>query len=163
MELRMDLAKLSEAEFLSATKNTEVSTFALGFDLAGQGLVLKMRFRSRLTLSLYIPAANAIQVFEGLHENAKRFGWDAVQPREELTLTDADWDAKRALKSAAIARINVFPDAVLMAATLGGDLYQAFRLRPGHALQIAEEILRARDEGALHDLRTQGPTTPTKQ
>jgi hypothetical protein len=120
----------------------------------------KLHFKKAPPFLFQFQPPFAIDLATRLHQTAKEKGWTAVEPREKPVLTDDDWAMRLPPESRAVVtagRVVGLDDSVVLALQFGRDLVKCVRVRSGHTTYFSEEILEARDDKILRDIRTEAP------
>ncbi|MCO5071146.1 MAG: hypothetical protein M9944_08070 [Rhizobiaceae bacterium] len=125
-------------ELARFTSNRQVVGFFMGVDTGKFGVVLKLKYEDQTT-STHFLHTQMIQHFVKATQHAVRVHrWDTKGSNDAPALVDEDWDAKS--HTAEVYRAHAFPTTLVMAFSIGPNLYQGFQMPP-HLAAYLEWLL----------------------
>lgn len=142
-------------ELVRATQNTRVRGVSIGLDEQGRAAVMKFSFNVRPMATFCFAPPIVLLLAEKIADVAKIKSWAPIEPKEQPTFTDDDWNC--ADKNVLRWRVEVFDDALIAALQISEQEVQVVRFRPGHAAWIAQRLLDSETRARLRDIRDDSP------
>jgi hypothetical protein len=150
---------IPRAELIKLGNVNRLKAAGIAFDRPEIGMLLKVQFQNGRVETCLVPATNAVLFAEHIDKAARLRGWRAMAPAA-LEITDADWANIAAHPDGGNVtggHVVALEDAIILVLGFRTNLGLCLRVGRNHAAWFADQVLRARDQGLLRDIRGDVP------
>jgi hypothetical protein len=142
---------LNAEQVIARATEAVVVGYALGVDVQGLNVVIKFKLIDGRKKTYAIPSLGLHELCVGVLGAAVAHQWRPGPPNKSPKITADDWDERKSLMIPTNARPWAFQNTFVLEFVLK-DKSILHAMAPGHAIEMAEQILAAIRSDQLHDL-----------